>query len=429
MPELSSDSVQILDGAVTLTQRKRSSAWQARYKIGCNWIRITTKQKDLVKAKKVAKDSYLRAMFRDEEGLPVVSKRFKAVAIVARQRMRNELDAEIGKKVFNDYISVIDNYLIPFFGQHNITGIDFKLMKDYAAWRRQKMGREPKASTINTHNSALNRIFEVGLEHNYLSKSQIPLLVNKGVDSERRPDFTMDEYRTLYRYMPHWISQGKDGKSRQMRELLRDYVLILANTGIRHGTESYGLKWKHISYHVNQKGRRFIMLNVNGKTGRRELSARHNVGVYFRRIHARCEDIKGIPFEDLISAGSNKLVFRLSNGTETKSLGQTFEILLKDAGLLVDRRTEQNRTLYSLRHTYATLARLYGRMDIDTLAIQMGTSVGMIEKHYSHLTPRMMAEQLAGVDFVELRKDRERKAAAEREAQAADSKMPAANGH
>jgi hypothetical protein len=38
-------------------------------------------------------------------------------------------------------------------------------------------------------------------------------------------------------------------------------------------------------------------------------------------------------------------------------------------------------------------------MEIHTLAKQMGTSVLMIEKHYSHLTPRMLAEQFAGVDF------------------------------
>ena len=31
---------------------------------------------------------------------------------------------------------------------------------------------------------------------------------------------------------------GVRGKSRDMRYLLRDYVLILANTGIRHGTEA-----------------------------------------------------------------------------------------------------------------------------------------------------------------------------------------------
>lgn len=416
MPDLAKTSVQILDGAVTLTQRKRSSAWQARYKIGSNWLRTTTKQKDLEKAKKVAQDLYLRATYRHDDGMPIVSKRFKAVALVARGRMQTELDAGTGKKVYKDYITAINTYLIPFFGHHDIGGINYKLIKEFAVWRKQQMGREPKASTINTHNSALNRIFEVGLEFNYLSNSQIPLLVNKGADSERRPDFTFDEYRQLCRFMRSWLTHGKDGKSRWMRELLRDYVLILANTGMRHGTESYGLKWKQIRVHVGSNGRRYLLFNVSGKTGKRELVAQHNVVHYLKRIHARCDDINGIPFDQLIDEGHNKLVFRLNDGTATTSLGQTFEILLTDAGLLVDRRTEQHRTLYSLRHTYATAALLSGRMDIHTLAKQMGTSIAMIEKHYSHLTPRMKAEALAGPDYDALDKQkREKKAAAKAE--------------
>ena len=35
-------------------------------------------------------------------------------------------------------------------------------------------------------------------------------------------------------------------------------------------------------------------------------------------------------------------------------------------------------------------------MDIHTLAIQMGTSIAMIERHYSHLTPRLRKEMLTG---------------------------------
>jgi hypothetical protein len=35
-------------------------------------------------------------------------------------------------------------------------------------------------------------------------------------------------------------------------------------------------------------------------------------------------------------------------------------------------------------------------MHIRTLAIQMGTSIAMIERHYSHLTPRCRIEMLTG---------------------------------
>lgn len=41
----------------------------------------------------------------------------------------------------------------------------------------------------------------------------------------------------------------------------------------------------------------------------------------------------------------------------------------------------------------------HDKIDIHLLAIQMGTSVGMLEKHYSHLIPSLSAEQLAGKKF------------------------------
>ena len=47
-----------------------------------------------------------------------------------------------------------------------------------------------------------------------------------------------------------------------------------------------------------------------------------------------------------------------------------------------------------MRHTYATLELLAGT-DIHTLAKQMGTSVVMLERHYSKLTATMAVEQLA----------------------------------
>ena len=55
----------------------------------------------------------------------------------------------------------------------------------------------------------------------------------------------------------------------------------------------------------------------------------------------------------------------------------------------------KTRTLYSLRHTYATQALLANRTDIHTLARQMGNSAAMIERHYSKLTATMAADRLA----------------------------------
>ena len=67
--------------------------------------------------------------------------------------------------------------------------------------------------------------------------------------------------------------------------------------------------------------------------------------------------------------------------------------LLEDAGMLNDEYGEA-RALYSCRHTYATFGLLFKKVPVHTLAVNMGTSVGMIEKHYSHLTARLAVDQL-----------------------------------
>jgi len=395
MPRLNPDTIKIMDGVAVLFRRTRSAAWQVRYKAHGKWLRTTTKQMLLADAKRAAEDIVLEARFKQRHGMPVVTKRFASVAATAIARMNTALAAGEGKTVYTHYIGALNNYLVPYLGNHSVASVDAALLRKFAVWRTEQMRHEPRASTINTHNAALSRVFDVALELGYMNKSQLPVLQNKPRDSDRRPDFTLAEYRQLYRFMRGWVKLGKSGKSRDMRMLLRDYVLILANTGMRHGTESQGLKWKHVSEFVDAD-RRYLVMWVDGKTGGRELIARHNCVTYLKRIHARALDLKHLTWDELLAAGRDEFVFRLPDGTQSANLHQTFEVLLTDAGLLVDRRTEQNRTLYSLRHTYATMSLIHAHVDIHTLAKQMGTSILMIEKHYSHLKPRQRAEQLAG---------------------------------
>lgn len=94
-----------------------------------------------------------------------------------------------------------------------------------------------------------------------------------------------------------------------------------------------------------------------------------------------------LEFDTLLKRRLNEDVFKLRSGETTANLSQTFNNLMRDSGLDADRDVKQRRSLYSLRHTYAHLALLKERMDVYTLAKQMGTSVKMIEQHYGHLQP------------------------------------------
>lgn len=381
------------DDQVVLYKRDDTPKWQARVKLPTGkWHRFSTKQIDLDEAKKMACEEFDQIRFRDKNNLSFTTKRFTSVAKATKKELQEQLDSGYGKVSFSHYISVIDRYLIPFFGNINIDSIDYKKLKEFDQWRVAKLGRVPKKSTINNHNAALQRVFALALNNNWIHPLQVPDLKNTGTKTERRPSFTRQEYQELYRFMRTWHKEGIKEVTRQIRTLLRDYVLILANTGMRHGTESTRLKWKNIE-ELEVDGKKYLRFWVNGKTGKRELIANPYVQKYLKRIQGRFADLRDLSPSELYKV--DEYVFRLENGDRPKDWHGSFEVLLRDAGMLDDRHGSR-RTLYSLRHTYATF-RLMKGVSIHILAKNMGTSVGMIEQHYSHLIPSMSAAELTGM--------------------------------
>ena len=81
---------------------------------------------------------------------------------------------------------VLEKYLIPFFRKMHFTSITFETLQKFVRWRKQQKGREPKASTLNTHKLALNRVFDQSVARGFMNKTRVPSLINKGRGSERR---------------------------------------------------------------------------------------------------------------------------------------------------------------------------------------------------------------------------------------------------
>lgn len=109
-------------------------------------------------------------------------------------------------------------------------------------------------------------------------------------------------------------------------------------------------------------------------------------------MKGRFEELEQFDWDQLFTV--DEYIFRLpSTGVVVKQerLIKAFKSMLtrgnykeRSDGLLRD--TNGNvRTLYSLRHTYASRRRYEG-FSFDDLSVQMGTSVQMLEKHYSHFT-------------------------------------------
>ena len=383
----------LLGGAVTLFKRKRSYQWQCRFKLANgNWHSASTGTEDLDTAKVQAIAIYEATRAKTDAGLAVLRKTFRQVALAEIGNMAKMLENKTGKRTYRDYTFAINKYLIPFFGSREIESITADDLANFESWREAEMGKQPMASTKRNHASAYIRVVNYGRECGAVGLNRaVPILNAKGLKSQPRPAFTDAEIEQLRAYFPTWLESSYTDHTAEMRRLCIAYVEFLLATGIRHGTEALPLRWKHIQWHW-MDGKRYVRIWVSGKTGPRYLIARHEVVAVLERLLIW----QGLPYKDLteiIDAKLDKPVFKRPNGDTLSHMPNIFRNLMTRSGLLED-GSGQTRTLYSLRHTYATQSLTRG-IDIHTLAKQMGTSVGMIERHYSKMTATMATDKLA----------------------------------
>jgi len=184
---------------IRLDRRKRSPFWQARVKLADgSWQRFSTKTDEVEDAKDLALKYYYAADERLKNRLPQNTRKFKGVARFARDRMQQELASGGGKVVFKDYITAIDRYLIPFFGALDVASIDVAALKRFDVWRTQQMAKPAAHSTINTHNSALNRVLDEAELRGWITSAIRPTLLNRGKAAVSRGSFSKDEYQQIY---------------------------------------------------------------------------------------------------------------------------------------------------------------------------------------------------------------------------------------
>ena len=393
-----SETVIVKPELIRLVRRDDSKKWQAHYKLENlkTWFRRSTDTADVKEASKIAERMWMKATFDLEEGRPVTSRKFKPVAEIVLHRLEAEIAAGTAKPSFRDYVSAIKLYLIPFYGLYNVDGIKPAVISEFHVWRRDKVGRELSGSAQNNHNAALNLIFDEAIERGYLTAYERPMTKNTGVESDRRAEFSHEELEAMMKYAAKFIDDGRTARTKIIRELLAIYVPFMAATGMRPGTEAEFLEWRHIDVEVRD-GQPVLHFRLQrGKRGARNFVAHNSCWLLLERLRQLSPDLSSMTLEEVLKKKIPKLLFRLSDGSVPDNWNKPFRQWLEDSELLNCPVTGKERSLYSLRHYYATQRLLEG-IPIHDLAEQMGTSVLMITKHYSHLTPLMKAKQFAGV--------------------------------
>ncbi|MCA0045115.1 tyrosine-type recombinase/integrase [Celeribacter litoreus] len=379
-----------------LDKRRGSDNWYARLTLD-NGKRIvkSTKTDDLEEAKERAIALYYETEARIKNNLPAQTRKFKHVAEYAIKRMQETLENGTGKQAYRDYISALRIWLIPHFGSTDVDKIDLAALTAFDAWRTQHNKKPFSQSGINNHNAALNRVFDEAELQGWLVKSMRPTLLNKGIKSQSRGSFSNEEYTKIYTALRSWHKETDNKKAAATREVLRNYVLFLANTGVRHGTEALGLRWRNIEWQKSA-GEQYLVVNVDGKTRKRGAVARDRVESYLDRQSKLNPALSHDTFSDLLAAKSDEYVFttRLGQVANIASLNRAFNALLDDLNLKVGADGKE-RTLYSWRHYYATQDLKRG-VSTHVLSKQLGNSTAMLDKYYSKVSPLLNADLHSG---------------------------------
>lgn len=357
----------LMGGRLHVYRRENSRYWQCSTYLGGKNRRISTKEESLAHAKDIAEDWYLELKGKHRRGEIKDEKTFAQAA----EQFWHEYETITEGHRNPDYVKGhrirLDHHLIPFFGEKGLSEITPGLVQEYRIHRRQKAmdkrGKPPARNTIHQEIVTLRQTLKTAWRHGWLQI--VPDLSEPYKSAEKishRAWFSPEEYKKLYEATRRRAAKPKKIRWKWESEQLHDYVLFMANTGLRPD-EAKRLEYRDVKIVDDDDTDETILeIEVRGKRGVGYCKSTTGAVQPFRRLVKR-NDPKPT---DLIFPGSHH---------------EIFNAVLREENLKFDREGRL-RTAYSLRHTYICL-RLMEGADIYQIAKNCRTSVEMIEKFYA----------------------------------------------
>jgi integrase len=355
----------LMGGKVHLYRRERSRFWQASSYLAGKNRRVSTKEESLAHAKDFAEDWYLELRGKSRAGQLKTGKTFKQAAETFVAEYETLTAGQRNPFYVRNQKECLRVYLLPFFGNRVLSEITPGLVQEYRVERFKggRSGKPPSRSTLHQEIVALRQVLKCASRHRWLEflpdlsppYKTSPKIVHRGW-------FSPDEYKKLYEATRRRAQNPKKERYRWDCEQLHDYVLFMANTGLRPD-EAKRLEYRDVRIVKDEATQETILeIEVRGKRGVGYCKSMPGAVLPFRRLKRRN------------NPEPTDLLF-------PKNMRGLLNIILQEESLKVDRDGNQ-RTAYSLRHTYVCFRLLEGA-DIYQVAKNCRTSVEMIEKYYA----------------------------------------------
>lgn len=375
---------------ITLYQRGdvHDIVWHMRIKLEDEkkYIRQSTKEADFDRAKEIALERYMELKILQKHGFPLFAKSFGAVAneVLAAVGLRFERE-EITSETLRITKSRMNRFIIPYFDKFSMDRINQQTVDDFWEWRidywdshkndpnYKSVGKRkrPSYDTLASLGLLLAQVFDLAVKQEAMKSERRPdTSVPSKKDKRKRSALTHAETIVLQRFMGQWIEADQRPFVLYGRRRLYFAILVTLNSGMRP-PEVYNLKWGDV---MRRESGDFMWTNLDviGKGKHHQIDCSIRAWKHLERWKKISPNV--LPSD---------YVFGNEDGKRAITLNPIFKRLLVSAGIPLEVKGE-DRTFYSLRHTYATNM-LRQNVSVYDLSKNMSTSVENIENHYGQI--------------------------------------------
>jgi integrase len=409
---------ELMGGKLHLYKRENSNNWQASTYLAGKNRRITTKEESLSHAKEIAEDWYLVLRGKVRAGELTSGPTFKKAAEQFLQEYEIITQGQRSPVWVNSYRWMLRVYLLPYFGKMALSEITAGTVQEYRIHRKQlameKRGKPPSRTSMHHETVAIRQVMKTAMRHGWMNA--LPDLSQPYKASGKimhRAWFSPDEYKQLYEATRRRARTPLNNRHRWACEQLHDYVLFMANTGLRPD-EAGRLQFRDVKIVKDRGSKETILeIEVRGKRGIGWCKSTAQAVLPFERLRDRLrpevltetEGHIAVPGQANVKKGKPRLVKpQPTDRLFPTKQRELINAILRELNLKLD-RDGNARTSYSLRHTYICF-RLMEGADIYQIAKNCRTSVEMIEKFYAAHIKTMLDASAINVRRGTIRRER-----------------------
>jgi len=370
---------ELMGGRLQVFRRPRSRFWQCSTSIGGKQRKHSTKEESISLAKQIAEDWYLGLRGKDRAGLLKSGKSFRQAADQFLKEYRVITEGHRSERWVREHEAHLRVHLLPYFGNFTLSEITAGKVQEYRVERISKRAEPnphskskhkptdklPSRNTLHNEIVTLRQVLKTAVRHEWLDHlpDLSPPYKTQG-KVVHRPWFSPEEYKQLYTATRAYAKEPAREHFRWNAEQVHDYVLFMANTGLRPD-EAKNLQHRDVKIVKDEAtGERILEIEVRGKRGVGFCKSMPRAVLYYERLRDRPKPAK--------TESRRERQRRMREGGEAPAAAprelptpadpvfpgnhvKLFNGVLKRAKLKLD-RDQHKRTAYSLRHTYICLA-------------------------------------------------------------------------